>query len=517
MDMKSGLEELRKRREKALQMGGKAKVEKQHKLGHLTARERIDKLLDPGTFSEVGILNQSDIPGMEDKTPADGNIAGFGKIDGRTVVVCAADHTVLAGAEGRVGTFAKEARTTKIAVEKGYPIITLGDAGGARIPDIMGSDGLSSMTFPIEGLKYPRKIPYVATIMGECFGGPSWMAAKADFVVMVKGTCMAVSGPRVLELAMGQKITPEELGGWKLHAEVTGQVDAFAEDEEHCFRIVREFLSYMPSNCDEEPPYVPTEDAPDRKVDEVMDILPDAPNRAYDMYKIISAIVDDGKYFTIKPYYDQSLITCLARMNGRTVGVIANQPLFFAGAGGPGACEKAASFIVLCDSFNIPLIFLHDTPGFFVGLEAEKRKMPGRIMVWMEALALSTVPKISIVIRKSYGMAYSNMAGTNCGSDFLVAWPTADISFMSPQTGINVVYGPMVQAAKNPQAERERLIKEWEYQNAPWKAAARHFIDDVIEPRDTREFINKSLDILRGSSGRGFISKKYLQAWPTVL
>jgi len=517
MDMKSGLAELRKRRKKALQMGGKARVEKQHKLGHLTARERIDKLLDPGTFSEVGILNQSDIPGMEDRTPADGNIVGFGKIDGRTVVVCAADHTVLAGAEGRVGTFAKEAKTTKIAIEKRHPIITLGDAGGARIPDIMGSDGLSSMTFPIEGLKYPRKTPFVATIMGECFGGPSWMAAKADFVVMVKGTCMAVSGPRVLELAMGEKITPEELGGWKLHAEVTGQVDAFAEDEEHCFRIVREFLSYLPSHCDEEPPYVPTKDPPDRKLDEITDILPDAPNRAYDMYKIISAIVDDGKYFTLKPYYDQSLITCLARMNGRTVGIIANQPLFFAGAGGPGACEKAASFIVLCDSFNIPLIFLHDTPGFFVGLEAEKRKMPGRIMVWMEALALSTVPKISIVIRKSYGMAYSNMAGTNCGPDFLVAWPTADISFMSPQTGINVVYSPMIQAAKDPQAERERLIKEWEYQNAPWKAAARHFIDDIIEPRDTREFINKSLDILHGSNDKGFISKKYLQAWPTVL
>ena len=516
MDMKSGLEELSRRREKALQMGGKANIDRQHQRGHLTARERIHKLLDPGTFSEVGILNQSDIHAMEDKAPADGNIAGFGKIDGRTVLVYAADRTVLAGVEGRVGTFAKETRATRIAVEKGYPIITMGDGGGARIPDIMGSDGLSSMTFPAEGLRYPRKAPFVATIMGDCFGGPSWMAGKADFVVMVKGCCMAVSGPRVLEIAMGEKITPAELGGWKLHAEVTGQVDAFAEDDQDCLRIVREFLSYMPSNCDEEPPYVPTQDPSDRKVDEVMDILPDDLNRSYDMYKIIAAIVDDGKYFPIKPYYDQSLIICLARMNGRTVGIIANQPSFFAGAAGPGACEKAASFIVLCDSFNIPLIFLHDTPGFFVGHEAEKRKMPGRIMVWMEALALSTVPKISIVVRKSYGMAYSNMAGTNCGADFLVAWPTADISFMAPRTGVNVVYRPVIEAAENPEAERERLLKEWEYQNAPWKAAAKHLIDDVIEPRDTREFINKSLDILRGS-GRGFISKKYLQAWPTVL
>jgi acetyl-CoA carboxylase carboxyltransferase component len=498
-------------------MGGKEKIERQHRLGRLTARERIDKLLDPGSFHETGILNVSDIPNMEEHTPADGNIVGFGKIDSRTVVVFAADHTVLAGTEGRVGSFTKEHRTTQIAIKDGYPMINLGDGGGARIPDIMGSDGLSSMVFPIEALKYPRKTPFIAAIMGECFGGPSWIAARADFVVMVKGACMAVSGPRVLEVATSEKVTPEELGGWELHAEVTGQVDAFAENDEHCLQIIREFLSYMPSNCDQEPPYVGTSDPPDRKLDEVINILPDQPNRGYDMFKIIAAIVDNGKYLTIKPYYDQSLITCLARMNGRTVGIIASQPLYYAGAGGPGACEKAASFIVLCDSFNIPLIFLHDTPGFFVGPAAEKRKMPGRIMVWMEALALSTVPKISVVIRKSYGMAYSNMAGTNCGSDFLVAWPTADISFMAPQTAVNVVYKQILEKAKDPNAESERLLKELSYQSAPWKAAEKHLIDDVIEPRDTRAFINRALDISQGSDGKGFISKKYLQAWPTVI
>jgi acetyl-CoA carboxylase carboxyltransferase component len=517
MNMQSGLEELKRRREKALKMGGPEKIAKQHNLGRLTARERVGKLLDPGTFMEVGILDLSDMPGMEEQAPADGNIVGFGKIDSRTVLVTAADKTVCAGAEGRVGAFVKEHRATKIAIERRIPIITLGDAGGARIPDIMGSDGLSSMVFPLDGLKYPRKSPYIATIMGDCFGGPSWMAAKADFVVMVKGCCMAVSGPRVLEIATGEKVTNEELGGWQLHAEVTGQVDAFAENEGDCFRIVREFLSYVPSNCDEEPPFRPTGDPPDRKVDEVMKILPDALNKAYDMFRIIKPIVDDGRYFVLKPYYDPSLITCLARMNGRVVGIIASQPMYNAGAGGPGACEKATSFIVLCDSFNIPLIFLHDTPGFFVGLEAEKRKMPGRIMVWFEALALATVPKISIVIRKSYGMAYGNMAGPNCGSDFLVAWPTADISFMSPQAGLNVVFKPLIDKAADPKAEKDKLLKQWEYQSAPWKAAGRHFIDDVIEPGDTREYINKCLDILRGSDGKGFISKKYLQLWPTVI
>ncbi|MCX6004662.1 MAG: methylmalonyl-CoA decarboxylase [Chloroflexi bacterium] len=516
MDMQSGLDELKKRRKKALQMGGPDKIKRQHSLSRLTARERIDKLLDPGTFVELGILNLSDMPGMEEETPADGNIAGFGKIGGRPVVISAADKTVCAGAEGRVG-WIKEGRLARIAHEKGIPAITLGDAGGARIPDIMGSDGLSSMTYPVEFLRYPRRHPYIATIMGDCFGGPSWQAGKADFVVMVKGCCMAVSGPRVLEIATGEKVTNEELGGWKLHAEITGQVDAFAEDEEDCFRIVREYLGYMPSRCEEEPPYKPTDDPPDRKLDEVMKILPDALNRAYDMFKIIKSIVDDGRYFVLKPYYDPSLITCLARMNGRVVGIIANQPMYNAGAGGPGSCEKATSFIVLCDSYNIPLIFLHDTPGFFVGLEAEKKKMPGRIMVWFEALALSTVPKISVVIRKSYGMAYGNMAGTNCGSDILVAWPTADISFMSPQAGVNVVYKQLLDAAADTAAEKEKLLKQWEYQNAPWKAAQGHYIDDVIEPRDTREYINKCLDLLRGSDGKGFISKKQLQSWPTVI
>lgn len=516
MDIQSGLEELQRRKAKALRMGGSGRIDKQHRLNRLTARERIDKLLDPGTFFEIGILNVSDIPGMEEFSPADGNIVGFGKIDGRNVVVTAADKTVLAGAEGRVGTFAKERRATSVAIEKHLPIITLGDAGGARMPDVMGSDGLSSMTFPIEMLRHPRKSPYIATIMGDCFGGPSWMAARADFVVMVKGCCMAVSGPRVLEVATGEKVTNEELGGWKLHAEVTGQVDAFAENEEHCLQLVREFLSYMPSDCDEEPPYVATSDPADRRLDEVMDIIPKASNMAYDMFKVIIAIVDDGRYLILKPYYDPSLITCLARMNGHVVGIIASQPMYYAGAGGPGACEKATSFIVLCDSFNIPLIFLHDTPGFFVGLEAEKRKMPGRIMVWFEALALSTVPKISIVIRKSYGMAYGNMAGTNCGSDFLVAWPCADISFMSAEAGVNVVYKAALDASLNPEEERKKLIRQWECLGAPWKAAEKHLIDDIIDPRDTRVYINRCLDLLRGS-GRGFISKKQLQNWPTVI
>jgi len=331
---------------------------------------------------------------------------------------------------------------------------------------------------------------------------------------MVKGTCMAVSGPRVLEVALEEKTTPEELGGWELHAEVTGQVDAFAEDDEHCVQIVRELLSYLPSHCDEEPPYVATADSPDRKAEKLMKIIPDQSNRVYDMYQVIKEIVDDGKYFSLKPYFGKALITCLARMNGRVVGIIANQTLHNAGAAGPDECEKAASFIVLCDSFNIPLVFLCDTPGFLVGRPAERRKIPLKIMTWMEALALATVPKITLIVRKAYGMGISNMCGPNCGADFISALTTAEISFMSPESAANVVYRDRIQAAEDPDAERATLIKEMEYGNAPWEAASVGLLEDVIAPGDMRKYIIDCLEIMHGRKG-GFMSKKHLQLWPT--
>lgn len=513
MDIKSRLDELNRRRELGLQMGGKERIEKQHRLGHLTARERIEKLLDPGTFMETGLLEQYEVPESGDKAVPTSKVRGYGKIDGRTVVLHADDRTILAGTD-ETGSGRQRGLNPLLSPEMSYPVIGLGDGGGARIQDIMGSAGLLRLTYPIRRLLAPRRVPHIATIMGYCFGAPTWQAATADFVVMVKGSCMAVSGPRVLEVALGEKITPEELGGWELHAEVTGQVDAFAEDDEHCLQIVREFVGYMPSYCDEEPPYVPTADPPDRKLDEIINILPDKPNRVYDMYQIIKAMVDDGKYLSLKPYFGKALITCLARMGGRTVGIIASQTMYNAGATGPDECEKATSFIVLCDSFNIPLIFLVDTPGNLVGAPAEKRKIPLKIMVWMEALAFATVPKITIIVRKAYGMAISHMCGTNCGPDFIAAWPSADISFMSPEAAANVVYLRRIEAADDPQAEREKLIKQMEYESAPWQAAAKGLLDDVIDPGDTRKYIIDRLDILRGCRG-GFISSKNLQSWPT--
>jgi acetyl-CoA carboxylase carboxyltransferase component len=511
MDKQKAIDELKRRQEIALQMGGKERIERHRQRGHITVRERIDKLVDPGTFIETGMLRQMrDNQGRE--FPSN-KIIGYGKIDDRTVIVQADDSTVLAGTGGPRGR-PQKGLYTLLAPEYNFPVIHLGESGGVHLQSVMGSVGVLAVTYPARSLINPRKTPHIATIMGLCFGAPSWTAAISDLVVQVKGTCMAVSGPRVLEVALEEKTTPEELGGWELHAEVTGQVDAFAEDDEHCMQIVRELLSYLPNNCEEEPPYLATSDPPDRKTERLLKLIPDKSNRVYDMYQVIKDIVDDGRYFSLKPYFAKALITCLARINGRVVGIIANQTMHNAGAAGPDECEKASSFIVLCDSYNIPLIHLADTPGFLVGRPAERRKIPLKIMTWMEAMSLATVPKITVIVRKAYGMGISNMCGSNCGADFLAALTTADISFMSPEAAANVVYAPRIQAAEDPEAEREKLIREMQYGNAPWEAAATGWLDDIVDPRDTRKYIIDCLEIMHNRK-RGFISEKRLQDWPT--
>ncbi len=270
----------------------------------------------------------------------------------------------------------------------------------------------------------------------------------------------------------------------------------------------------MPSNCDEEPPFVPTDDPPDRELDRLMTLIPDKPNRVYEMHQVIKTIVDDGKYFAIKPNFGRTLITCLARMDGRTVGIIANQTLYNAGAAGIDECEKASEFIILCDTFNIPLLFIADTPGLLVGKPGEQRRLPTKIMTWMEAMAFTTVPKICIIVRKAYGMAISNMCGSNCGPDFIAALTTAEISFMSPEAAANVVYLRRIEAAENPEEERAKLIKQMQLESSPFPAAAVGLLDDVLDPRDTRKYIIDYLEILRKCRG-DFISDTRLQSWPT--
>ena len=516
MAFEQQLEELRQRKEKARQMGGPEKIKRQHDRGRLTARERLDRLLDQGSFSEMGLLNHSDVPGMEDKSPADSKVGGFGRIDGRRVAVLANDFTTLAATSSRIAG-RKEGEIKVRAAQMGLPLIYLGEAGGARMPDIMGSKGLASfggggLDSYLQILSRVRQTPMITAVMGECYGMPTWMACLSDFVVQVKGSAMGVSGPRVLELALSETITDEELGGWKVHAEITGMADRVAEDEDDCFRIIREFLSYMPSHCDELPPRADAPEGSGEGMGDILGLLPERRNRAYDMTRLLKCLVDKDSLFPLKPRFGKSVITALARIDGRTVGLVANQPMFLGGAMDTDGIDKVISFLCLCDTFNIPLIFFHDIPGFLVGREAERKRVGARVMNYMNALGLLSVPRISIIIRKTYGMAFWNMCGSGCGAEFLVAWPTAEMSFVDPEVAAKVVFGGR---DVDPDSEEwQGLIRQMVDDASPYSAAGAHLIQDVIEPAATRDFIIEALAICQDGRGGG-LSQHRLANWPT--
>ncbi len=518
MNFEDKVKELAERKEKALQMGGAEKVERQHARGRLSARERIDHLLDPGTFLETGMFNHSDVPGMEDKTPADSKIGGYGKIGGREVVIVVNDFTVLAATSSRIAG-RKEGELKVHAARKGIPVVYLGEAGGARMPDIMGSKGLASFggghfEAYLHIMSRVRQTPMVTGIMGECYGMPTWMACLSDFVVQVKGSAMGVSGPRVLKLALGESATDEELGGWRVHAEITGNIDRVAEDETQCFDLIRQYLSYMPSHNGEVPPVYTVPEGSGAGMENILDLVPEQRNRGYDMHKVLSCIVDTDSLFPIKPDFGQAVITSLARMGGKSVGIVANQPMFNAGAMDTDGIDKVTSFLCLCDSFNIPLLFFHDIPGFLVGMEAERKRVGAKVMNYMNALGQLTVPRISVVVRKSYGMAFWNMCGSGCGADFIVAWPSAEISFVDPAIAANVVYGRNLTDEMRKSPEYQSLLQQMVEDASPYGAAGMHYIHDIIDPRQTREFIIRALEAAVNRRTGG-IGEHRLANWPT--
>ncbi|WP_075980712.1 acyl-CoA carboxylase subunit beta [Bacillus massilinigeriensis] len=513
MDILKGLtDDLIERKEAALLGGGASKIEAQHQRGLLTARERISKLVDPGSFRELGMLNTSDDSGNKKESYGDGLIGGIGKVSGRPAVIQAGDKTVFAGTEGNVH-IRKSRMLHEFAIKNGLPMFFLNEGGGLRMPDGMGSDGISDKLFPREMLTNHRQVPTMSAILGDSYGGPTWTAVSSDFVTQLQGTCMAIAGPRMLELANGQKMTPEELGGVDIHNKFTGQIDHDGLTEEECIEATKAYFEYMPQNALTRPSMGLSKDDPYRNVDEVLSILPQQSNRVYDMKKIIETLVDDGRYFDYQAKFGRAIITVFAHINGHVVGIVANQPNQFAGAPGPHECQKATEFICLCDSYHIPLIFLHDTPGFRISSEAEKAQMPTKIMVWNQALALTTVPKISVVIRKSIGAAYGNMCGPGMGGDLIVAWPTAEINFTGPEVGINVVFAREISQAEDPKEMRKQLLNHWSFDSSPYKAAAKHLIDDVIHPGETRKFLSQSLEFLLTSKRE--LSERNLATWPT--
>lgn len=505
---------LEQKTEQVLAMGGKDKIQRQHERGRYTARERIDRLLDPDTFFEIGKFAHSDMPGMKDKTPADSKITGYGKIYGRRVAVSANDFTVLAATTSRIAG-RKEGELKYYSALRGIPLVYLGEAGGARMPDIMGSKGLASFggggfdTY-LKVMSRVRQTPMVTAILGECYGMPTWMACLSDFVVQVKGTAMGVSGPRILEIALGEKVSDEELGGYRVHSEITGNIDRVAENEDHCFEIIRQYLSYLPSHNSQLSPVADVPEGSGESMEKILELIPEKRNRTYDMHRVLKCIVDKDSVFEIKPEFGRSVITALARINGKSIGMIASQPFFQAGAMNTDGIDKVISFLCLCDSYNIPLVFFHDTPGFLVGKEAERNRVGAKVMNYMNALGLLTVPRIGVIVRKSYGMAFWNMGGSGCGTDFLVAWPQAEMSFVDPEIAANVVYG----GKKVDPLEKERLVQTMVDDASPFGAAGMFHIHDVIDPRQTRDYIIQALEIAQDTVTKG-ISEHRLANWPT--
>lgn len=507
------LDELKSKKDCSLQQGGPEKVNVQHSKGRLTARERVDRLLDRGSFFEFGMLACSDRPEMKDMTPADGIITGFGRVNNRPVGIVANDFTVLASSNARI--YSKKAKYIREQVTaKGIPLVWLGESGGGRLPDLQGARGIVSLsgeggsgTWALSQYTHRRETPWVIAIMGPCNGVPMWQACLSDLVVQIKGSTLSVSGARALQKSIAATYTDEDMGGYTVHAEITGMADQVADNEDDCLRIITEFLDYMPAHNMELPPRKPVPAGSGADMDTILDILPEKRTRAYDMYKIIKAIVDGGVIFDLKKSFGRTLITCLARIDGWVVGFIASQPLVNGGSMDTDALDKMMSFMCLCDSFNIPLIFLHDTPGFLVGKEAELKKVGAKVTNALGALAQVTVPKISIVVRKTYGQAGGNMCGPGTGPDFVVSWPTGEAGFLDPEVAADVTFGALSDD------ERRQLKEEMIRDLSMYPLAEEYYIHDIIDPRDTRTYITNILDLVSNSKDGG-IGKHYLANWP---
>ncbi len=503
------LDELARRKDKALGMGGPEKLARRRAQGILNARERIERLLDPGTFVESGLYSTSHLPEVSERSPSDGKIAGFGKIDGRAVGLVSNDFTVM-GASSSVVNGKKIRHMREIANRNGLPLVFLGESTGARMPDRMGAQGRAILGQDPTEYQRLRQSPWVSALLGASYGSSTWYACMSDFVVMRKGALMAVASGRVTSMAINQPVDAEDLGGWKLHAETTGLVDVVVSTDDEALAVIRRYLGYLPSHHSAAPPVAPVPEGADEASQRILDILPSDRAKVYDVRKIVEAFADPGSVLELKPRFGKSICTSLIRLNGRTVGIIANNPMFKGGAIDVDACNKATGFLVQCDSFNIPIVFLVDQPGFLIGLDGERRAAPGKIINWMNALSLVTVPKISLIMRKSYGQAYLNMGGGK-NSDYVLSWPTAALGFMAPEVRVNGLFG----VKKEDDPERfQQLLEQVTRDTSAWKLASLYEAHDVIDPRDTRRCLISVLDVLRARHGSE-VGKHLLSSWPT--
>ncbi len=507
--MNDKLEHLEARRMRTLAGGGEKRVEDQHGKGKLTARERLSKLLDEDSFVEIGTFAQTgleDASSLDYPNPGEGVVSGYGTVEGRRVYVYAQDFTVAGGSLGEVHA-AKICRILDLAAQNGAPVIGLNDSGGARIQEgVYSLNGFGSIFY--RNTLCSGVIPQLSVIMGPCAGGAVYSPAITDFVFMVsKIGNMFITGPQVIKAVTGEEVSAEELGGAATHNQTSGVAHFFAEEEEECFTQIRRLLSFLPSNNIDDPPLAIYSD-PELDPAELLTIMPDNPNRSYDVRDVIKRIVDNSDLMEVHEGYAQNAVVGFARLGGKPVGIIANQPMFKAGCLDINSSDKIARFVRFCDCFNLPLITFVDVPGYLPGVEQEWGGIIRHGAKVLYAYSEATVPQISIILRKAYGGAYIAMNSRSLGADLCLAWPTAEIAVMGPDGAVNIVNRRELETAEDQAVKRQELVQQYrdKYAN-PYIAAARGWIDEVIDPRQTRAYLIRGLEMVENKREQRLMRK----------
>jgi len=486
--------------ERALLGGGVERIKKQHDAGKLTARERIDLLLDPGSFVELDrfVTHRCNDFNMDrDRIPGDGVVTGYGTVDGRKIFVFAQDFTVFGGSLG--AAFAQKiCKVMDLAMKVGAPVIGLNDSGGARIQE--GVESLAGYAdIFLRNTLASGVVPQISAIMGPCAGGAVYSPAITDFILMVENTSyMFITGPDVIKAVTHEEVTKEALGGASTHAGKSGVAHLSAPDDRACLAQIREVVSFVPSNNHEDPPYKATKDPAEREIPELDTLVPAESNRPYDIKEVITPIVDDQHFFEVQPDYAGNIVIGFARVGGRSVGIVAHQPAVLAGCLDVDSSMKAARFVRFCDCFNIPLLTFVDVPGFLPGTAQEYGGIIKHGAKLLFAFAEATVPKITVITRKAYGGAYDVMSSKHLRGDINLAWPTAEIAVMGPDGAVNIVYRNDINKSADPASTKAKFVDEYRSKFAnPFKAAELGFIDEVIHPRVTRQRIHRALELLR--------------------
>src|SRR5437763_2568211 len=499
MDLEQKLAELKKRDSLAEQGGGEERRTRQHKEGKMSARERIEFLLDEGTFEETDklVTHRCEDFGMSEQRPyGDGFVTGYGRIEGRLVFVFAQDFTVFGGSVSEANA-RKICKIMDLALKTGAPVIGLNDSGGARIQEgVVSLAGYADIF--LRNTLASGVVPQISAVMGPCAGGAVYSPAITDFVFMVDHTSyMFVTGPEVIKTVTHEDVSKETLGGSMTHNSVSGVGHFIAADDAECLRMIRELFSYLPQNNREDPPRRATADSPDRMDDGLDSVVPKESNLPYDIKDVIHRVVDDGEFFEVHEHWAKNLVVGFAHMDGRAIGIVANQPAFLAGCLDINSSVKGARFVRFCDAFNIPLLTFEDVPGFLPGTEQEFGGIIRHGAKLLYAFAEATVPKITVITRKAYGGAYCVMGSKHIRTDINLAWPTAEIAVMGPEGAVNIVYRRELVTAADQESARRQKVEEFRERFAnPFVAAERGYVDDVIEPRETRPRVIRALRML---------------------